>query len=136
MKPKHVTFQQAVALKEKDFDVPCYFFYDGGFVPYHTDMIHKKNFPCPNAEHYKTHYAAPEQWQVVEWVEQLNLYINITTEFYKEGVNFIWQVLEYDCTTDRCIVKKSSMSYGDNGEYKTREAAYSSAIDYILNNLL
>ncbi len=81
-------------------------------------------------------YYAPEQWQVIKWFEQFNLFINIYTEFYKDGINFIWQVFEYDINEDRCIGKKSSMSYGDNGEYKTREEAYSAAFDYILKKLL
>ena len=165
IKPTYVTFKQAVALKEKGFNEPCIAFYDeedinceinyycnanhnvtGGISCWYDDLLLVTNYELDElgafcfkneeeTESYKR-VTAPEEWMVVEWFEQFNLYINITTEFYKEGVNFIWQVLEYDVASTRCIGKKSSMSYGDNGEYKTKEAAYSAAIDYILNNLL
>jgi hypothetical protein len=115
IKPKYITFEQAKWLKEKGFE--------------NIQIDYGLNQMLNNAK-------PPEQWQVVEWLENFNLYINISTEFYKDGVNFIWQILEYDVNEARYIGKKSSMSYGDNGEYKTRESAYLAAFDYILNNNL
>ena len=61
------------------------------------------------------------------------LFIIIIFEDYKDGRNWLWQILdieplEYD---------RSTGMYGDNGEYKTYEEAFNTAVLsalYILNN--
>jgi hypothetical protein len=57
--------------------------------------------------------------------EKHGLYHYILPEFYKNGINFNWQILWYlpkeEWTNHR--IYNGTMLYGDNGEYPTQEKA-------------
>jgi hypothetical protein len=124
---RYVTFEQAKNLKEKGFDVPCYFFYDGSFEPHHTDVIHEKGFLCSNSDHYKFHYSVPEQWMVIEWL-------------YEKYDIFISPALKRDGDkkkTFSCIIEfPGGESFHLTGHHVNKHDSISEAIDYVLNNLI
>ena len=79
IKPTYVTFEQAIGLKEKGFNIPVNSFYQlSGKDSYEGWGKYKKQVPTadynafpknPNAKpFYKYGYSRPEQWQVVEWL--------------------------------------------------------------------
>jgi len=77
IKPTYVTFEQAKLLKEKRFNIPCFYYYENGKLiePYFkngssTDTGFRVDL-LDLLEHFNKHskrVSAPEQWQVVEWL--------------------------------------------------------------------
>ena len=57
-----------------------------------------------------------------------NYHIEITVDFYKDGINYNWQVMIYDKEDDRCTSKASTGMYGDNHEYPSYEIALEHAL--------
>jgi hypothetical protein len=121
--PTYVTFPQAKRLKEIGFNEPCEWLYNEKGEPSGTKMGMRGQ---PN--NYSTHYARPEQWQVLEWLRvEHGIWIRLTT--YAFGYQYhldntpdpkTWNIdRRYDCTDD----------------FKTPQAAYSAAFDYILSTL-
>ena len=52
-----------------------------------------------------------------DFFEHHKIYINISNDFYKNGVNHLWQVFVYDNTQPDFLSNLSTGGYGDNGEY-------------------
>lgn len=50
------------------------------------------------------------------------IHINITHDTYKDGVNILFQVFEYDNTSYDNWSDNSTGLYGDNGDYTLQEA--------------
>lgn len=58
------------------------------------------------------------------WLDEHKVVIHIEPDFYREGINWCWQVLFYDpeSKTQDLVVDGTGL-YGDNGEYPTRGKA-------------
>jgi len=119
IKPTYVSFEQAKLLKEKGFDVKVKPFYNGlqnnEFVI--SDIIQTNN-------NLPKWYPAPEQWQVVEWLRvKHDIWIEICC-FKSVNCGFsIW------------LINKGYYEL-EQVEYKSPQEATSSAIDYVLTNLI
>lgn len=83
-------------------------------------------------------FYTPYLEEINKYIQDQGVYIQLTEEFYTEGVNHLWQVLIYDPynVDNNCISDDSSGMYGDNGEYKTREDALEDAAKFSLLYLL
>lgn len=62
--------------------------------------------------------------------ERYDLHIIITPDFYKDGINYNWQILEYNPNADNddYYGKNTTGQYGDNGEYDTYGKALEAAL--------
>jgi hypothetical protein len=146
IKPTYVTFEQAKLLKEKDFDEKCRNYYTpegkeyvngwgdsiedtNGFSTNEHNPLFVFDYSDFNKNQKKQYYLAPEQWQVVEWLR-----IN----------HGIWVRVEPDGDWWGQI-KSNNIPYARIGKwlvitalapYKSPQEAYSTAIDYTLNNLI
>jgi len=73
---------------------------------------------------------------MVDFFDSIGIYLNISNEAYKDGVNTLWQVFEYDTSNEDNWSNNSTGLYGDNGEYdldESREQAIAKA-NQIYNN--
>lgn len=61
--------------------------------------------------------------------------VSIIPEYYKDGINWNWQVLWSDPLNDYDYKGGTGM-YGDNGEYSTYEEALETGLQYTLKNLI
>ena len=72
-------------------------------------------------------YPAPTQGLLQKWLrEKHNLYICISAEFYKTGINHTLQILCYNpnlSESDYYDNDKCTGMYGDNAEFNTYEEA-------------
>lgn len=145
MNHNFVTKEQAIQLEALGFDEPCF----GGYLKdesaYYAALIH---YPCgvhnvthePKTYGKKSHVnkhitKAPLNQQVIEWArEKHELYLNISNEFYHDGVNINWQIKwnTYQLTPDPLPITNGTCWYGDNGEYRTYHAVLKAAIDKII----
>jgi len=125
IKAIYVTFEQAKLLKEKGFDIWVQKHYDG-YVP--NELRCSNGFKMPRCSPQTPEfdymsldqvYYAPEQWQVVEWLRvEKGIYVTAQLNHRKK---FYWCLDSVGDTSD---------------DYKTPQEAYSSAFNYILNNLI
>ena len=83
-------------------------------------------FGC-NPTIYLERYSAPTQSLVQKWLREVhNIHIVISVDFYKDGINYLWQAFKYD--TSKKFNCEGTGCYGDNGEYPTYENALEAAI--------
>jgi hypothetical protein len=145
IQPKYTTFDQAKLLKEKEYHVPCYHFYElaltsqedgeGGYSYPHGWKCGELNF---QRGYFTNNYdatdfssdnwfmcAAPEQWQVVEWL-RLNHNIWISVDMVEKD-SFFYSINKHDWEVKQIIF---------SDDFETPQAAYSAAFDYILNELI
>ena len=119
MEKEFIPYVHALALKELGFDEPCFgFYYPNGKLI----QIHTIGFP----DDKKDCILAPLYQQAFRWFrEKYGLYYYILPEFYKNGINFNWQILWYLPKEEWTIhrIYNGTMLYGDNGEYPTQEKA-------------
>jgi hypothetical protein len=76
--------------------------------------------------------------KVLEWfTDKHGLYVDITPEFYYNGVNWNWQVFLYsdNPVPEENYYTDGSMMYGDNGEYQTKISAELAAIYYMIEKI-
>jgi len=120
IKPTYVTFEQAKLLKEKGFDVRLKKVYNilGELWDSHYQYMENSNPDCGAV------CVAPEQWQVVEWLRvKHDIWIEICC-FKSDNCGFsIW------------LINKGYYEL-EQVEYKSPQEATSSAIDYVLTNLI
>ena len=128
--------KSALALKELGFDESCLMAYLG-----------KEKEPylkCDDTWHLQAKDVlnptkTPTYSQVFRWFrEKHGLHHTIMPEFYKDGINFNWQILWYlpkDKWTEHVIsegtmwlISEGTMWYGDNGEYPSQEEAESACL--------
>ena len=122
MSKKHVTFEQAVKLKEKGFDVDCTHAYCQSIKLDHPigDCFPKDRQFKPNV---KEEWDAPEQHEVVDWLlEKHDIWIQ-PERISKD---------EYQCF----YIGYNTCKIQINGLFKTPKEAYSAAFDYVLNKLI
>ena len=71
------------------------------------------------------------QFAIIEkYFRDNNIYIHKYIEFYPNGINHLWAVLEYQKADDvyGCYTKRSTGLHGDNNEFPTYEIAIATAI--------
>jgi hypothetical protein len=120
IEPNYCSFEQCKSLKEKGFDIPTIHWYHRETKKFNTNaLLFSMNKLTDN-------YAAPEQWQVVEWF------------FEKYNIN----IQPYQITNDSEYYPDFFSEINNKGEIieigwsKTREEAISKAIDYTLKKLI
>jgi hypothetical protein len=123
IKPAYVTFGQAEGLKKLDFNEPT--------LTYWSKRDGLQDSILNKALFYENHNnkgiwqtSRPEQWQVVEWLR-----VN----------HSIWiEVMAHTNEYDYSIFKTDDKNFViDNyKKWQTPQEAYSTAFDYILNNLI
>jgi hypothetical protein len=125
MKEEIVTFDTAKLAREKGFNYRCHKFtyligekiYDGEYLNHNKEV--KK---------FISKISIPTQSLLQKWLrEKHNCYIQISEDFYKNGINHLVQVLFYDKKGsngyDYICDKKSTGMWGDNHEFPTYEEA-------------
>ena len=81
-----------------------------------------------------TFYAyRPTLLSLIKFFTNYHLYITINQEFYETGINYLWQIFEYDPQIKNAryidhITDNSTGLYGDNHEYPTYEEALIDAV--------
>jgi len=130
IKPTYVTREQAKWLKEKEFDLPTYAYYSG--LNFYTGEYknHSQTTIGDTPMHKMLigYTSAPEQWQVIEWLRvNHGIHIEILLEENKPWNKFYYRIMK--------IGQYFSLSH--DGIYsETPQEAYSTAFDYILNDLI
>ena len=137
IKPTYITWEQAKlahskGLLREDFGVG----YSSITRPYYNE---KGEFNGDCTEHIKRLiekqetflYAAPEQWQLVEWL-RLNHGIWITLDIDINGV-YRLTIRKYN-SVDRAWEVKHPTTISER--YNSPQEAYSEAFDYILKELI
>ena len=145
MEKEFITYTQSLALKELGFDEPCFAYYginniesklffdidpeDGELTSLNQNQIYHNNLSEVGR------ISAPLKAHVFEWfIDKHGLHIHMCPEFYKDGINYCWQILWYlpkDKWTDS-NVRGGTMFYGDNHEYPTKEEAENACIDKMI----
>lgn len=143
-----VPYELALKLKEKGFNEQCLAAYvyvtnsnnniglrGCGAIWFTVDGIYQNSL-------YEDEIicTAPLYQQVIDWLDSKNIHISIHPEFYKDGINWNWQVFEYDPNGKKDPISsrysyttnRSTMLYGDNGEYPKRMDAVKAAIEEAL----
>jgi len=136
IKPKYVTFEQAKLLKEKGFNLPCFYYYENDKLiePYlengsSTDTEFKVEL-SDLLEHFNKwskRISVPEQWQVVEWL-RVNHGIWVWVEKGRNPENF-YPVIDSG-------KEIASFKYLPKMWRDTPQEVYSAAFDYILKELI
>jgi len=132
IEPKYVTFEQAQLFKEKEFNTNIkknlYLTESAVYLENETLLINQNN-KSGSICMFENIYAAPEQWQIVEWLRlEHGIWIKLTT--YAFGYQYhldntpdpkTWNIdRRYDCSDD----------------FKSPQEAYSAAFDHILKELI
>lgn len=146
MEKEFITYTQSLALKELGFDEPCFAYYsinnieesklffdidpdDGELTSLNQNQFYHNNLSEVGR------ISAPLKQQAFEWfIDKHGLHIHMCPEFYKDGINYCWQILWYlpkDKWTDS-NVHGGTMFYGDNHEYPTKEEAENACIDKMI----
>jgi hypothetical protein len=130
IKPTYVTFEQAKGLKEKRFNEICLNAYNLNGLEYNNgwcEYIDDNELEINNSNLRPRDVAAPEQWQVVEWL-RVNHGIWISVDMvYETTQTGFWYSIRQSKEDDKAIC---------SNEYPTPQEAYSAAFDYVLKNLL
>jgi hypothetical protein len=132
------SYERSLALKELGFDEPCLAFYDGK----NTESFYFNNLRDASGDYipFQKHdrlkwFGAPLKSQAFKWfIDKHGLHIHMCPDFYKDGINYCWQILWYlpkDKWTDS-NVHGGTMFYGDNHEYPTKEEAENACIDKMI----
>lgn len=156
IQPSYVTFEQARLLKEKGFHEVCDHYYkhaltesyneqDGYEGPFGWEKgetnLHRTGIFVNNSSYDFSNNAwyccaAPEQWQVVEWLRvKYGIWINVSSHssgYYYPKLDICsdkaWD--NYDFRNKRLGINRKLF------EYRSPQEAYSAAFDHILNELI
>jgi hypothetical protein len=127
MKTEFIPYEESVALKELGFDEPCFGYYvglgDNKEDPFKLAQIQSEK---GQFEWIDNVYHAPTFSQCFRWFrKEYGLYHTIWPEFYKDGINFNWQILWYLPKGEwtKYVISDGTGQYGDNGEYPSQEEA-------------
>jgi hypothetical protein len=125
IKPTYITFKQAKLLPNDFESIAFACYYKGEFYA-HKNLLNVSGIKEDLHPIDKNEIVlAPEQWQVIEWIESnFKLYIDTTCVNSTRGDNFAYQI------------HKNNDTVKSKTGFDTRKEAYSAAFDYILNNLL
>jgi len=154
IEPTYVMFEQSKLLKEKGFNVPTNYCYEYALTSQKDEETGEysgsfgwKEGECNLIQHYfinnhtsdhsnKNWYmcSAPEQWQVVEWLlDRHHIHIQVYPlhdDKWEWCIMFLNEPLE--------VGFKSSMSQFcvEKSIFDSKQEAYSSVFNYILNKIL
>jgi hypothetical protein len=123
MTKEFIPYGIASILKELGFDEPCIGFYNvrSLFVPdYKVAKLQIDNLRLEKC------CLAPTFAQAFRWFRDIHgLYHTICPEFYRDGINFNWQILWYLPKEEwtEYVICDGTVCYGDNGEYPSQEEA-------------
>ena len=135
MEERLISKETAVLAKEKGFDVEVRSYFDfkkfGDKSVEFYGKLDANNLMIWNVELAKNipanYISAPSQALLQKWLrEKHNLYICISAEFYKTGINHTLQILCYNpnlSESDYYDNDKCTGMYGDNAEFNTYEEA-------------
>lgn len=144
MEKEFVSYKQALALKKLGFDEPCLAWFAETKELQIAPETYKKwtSKPCNNSNIIKVFnvdcIAAPTFSQAFAWFEENHgLYCNFIHEFYKDGVNFLWQIFWYLPVEEQVdgILTGGTMLYGDNGDYETSRDAKIACLEKLIKIL-
>jgi hypothetical protein len=132
IEPTYATFEQAKWLKEKGLNIKVYKEYTPQF-DFLTDTDRSANCviggECAIKYAAEDSFAAPEQWQIIEWfLQNHDIFISILCDIGNDLI-FTYKIYSVEVGVEICLMN------GKN--YDTPQEAYSAAFDYIrLNNLI
>lgn len=125
MEKEFVSYKQALALKKLGFNEPCFRGWDiKNKIWYHPDSEVVVNNPIFS--------------QVFTWAEENHgLYCDFIHAFYKDGVNFLWQIFWYLPVEEQVdgVLTDGTMLYGDNGDYETSRDAKIACLEKLIEIL-
>ena len=126
MDKEFAPYKPSLALKELGFDEPCL----GYYIELRNPVEGLLKIGLDN-----DYLQAPLYQQAFRWFsEKHGLHHTIMPEFYKDGINFNWQILWYlpkDKWTEH-VISGGTMWYGDNGEYPSQEEAESACLNKLI----
>lgn len=144
MNEQLVSKETAILAKERGFNVEVRSYFDfkkfGDKPLEFYGKLDANNLMVWNVELSKNipadYVSAPTQGLLQKWLrEKHNLYICISAEFYKTGINHIVQILCYNpnlTESDYYDNDKCTWMYGDNGQFDTYEEALEFALQKAL----
>jgi hypothetical protein len=121
MTKEFIPYEYALELKELGFDEQCLAFYNGKYL----DST-KYDFDTGSIKDIGQCNFAPTFSQAFRWFrEKYGFYYTIWPEFYRDGINFNWQILWYLPKDEwtKYVISDGTGQYGDNGEYPSQEEA-------------
>lgn len=141
-----VTKDIAIRLALLGFNEPCFAGYDNKVKENHF-LFDKLCYPAASDRnstvkprvykktcHQNAHITKAPTWeQAIEFFETRGMYTNIGPEFYKDGINWLWQILWYLPEEEQSEhdIYDGSYFYGDNGEYPTRQLAIKASVEHM-----
>lgn len=129
---QYVTFETAKMLKEAGFHAPVY-----GYWEYIGDYVECKSDRAMDFNRESHSTSRPTQALAARWLrDEHRIHVIVLVEAYKDGVNYLWQMLIYDPLSPDCWSNESSGLYGDNGEYKTHESALEAGLQEALRLII
>ena len=122
IEPQYVTFEIAKLLKEKDFNEMCRVFW-GYDCTEEKNILIEENSPSFINNRENNNLAAPEIWQVVEWLRS------------KHNID-VHHVIVAASHYGYNIFQNRTRKHKEEGYFLTPKEAYLAAIDYILKELI
>lgn len=141
MEKEFVPQSLSLKFKKLGFDQPCLAFYKDDQTPKAIDQHWGSNVSgISKSLGYSIDdlILAPTFNQVFTWAEENHgLYCNFIHEFYKDGVNFLWQIFWYLPVEEQVdfLLTDGTMLYGDNGEYETSRDAKIACLEKLIKIL-
>lgn len=137
---KHVTYEQAVLLKEKNFNIMCFYYYENGILtePYlengsSTDVDFRVDLSdlLDLYGKWSSIISAPEINQVIDWLFEKYLIDISVIPFREKGsksIGFQYRIINFsDNEIDEVMFEHQ---YNTRGEvFTSKQEAYSKAID-------
>jgi hypothetical protein len=147
IKPAYVTFDQAKWLKSINFnlDTKSNFYQTEEAIYKNEELLVDQDTKSGSISMFEDIYAAPEQWQVVEWFRiNHNIWINVHPVFNAPRYvsKFGFDILGLDEKSSSIkhyfpkieLMKQHKATHADQigeGSFKSPQEAYSAAFDYI-----
>jgi hypothetical protein len=137
IKPAYVTYDQAVWLKKRGFDIDCNYFYVTPKSKIFGIDEHNRYYPRKNISkqlhkigdctvlNIKNFISAPEQWLVIEWLR-----VNHGIWIYVLPHSTLFRPYAEE------LIDKDRFGKWEGHKYNNPQEAYSAAFDYIISNNL
>ena len=122
MEKEFINYTEASILNELGFDEPCFGYYTGD----KKHLVLRPNMGRRNEDLNDIVCTSPLYQQAFRWFRDIHgLYHTICPEFYRDGINFNWQILWYLPKEEwtEYVICDGTVCYGDNGEYPSQEEA-------------
>lgn len=127
------TAKLAMQLEYNNPECRAYYHICDGYTKGHA-FCHYNSYIMPSDD---TSVQAPRQSVLQTWLrEEFHTHVEVTTEFYRKGINHLVQVLIWDVGKEIFYHKSCTGKYGDNGEFKTYEEALEFGLQKALKSIL